>query len=135
MSFNIGHSQKHEQINAISSQKITIPTTTAAILKEKNIKCNWSQPTYIHANIHAHIHMLWFKQEGILCAYPLTCHEGISLWIVYVHYQYLQAVFWSWMTWVLRSTKVFFKVSTHFYDESQFIVTSLSPLRGQSFLF
>ena len=36
--------------------------------------------------------------------------------------------------WVLRSTNVFFKVSTHFYDESEFIVTSLSPLRGQSFL-
>ena len=44
--------------------------------------------------------MLWFKQEGILCAHPLTRHEGISLWTVYVHYQYLQAVFWSWMTYI-----------------------------------
>ena len=36
--------------------------------------------------------------------------------------------------WVLRSTKVFFKLSAHFYDESEFFVASLSPLRGQSFL-
>ena len=36
--------------------------------------------------------------------------------------------------WVLRSTNVFFKVSRHFYDESQFIVASLWSLRGQSFL-
>jgi len=36
--------------------------------------------------------------------------------------------------WVLRSTNVFFKVSRHFYDESGFIVASLSPLRGQFFL-
>ena len=36
--------------------------------------------------------------------------------------------------WVLRSTNVFFKVSWYFYDESEFIVASLSPLRGQSFL-
>ena len=36
--------------------------------------------------------------------------------------------------WVLRSTKVFFKVSRYFSDESEFIVASLSPLRGQSFL-
>ena len=36
--------------------------------------------------------------------------------------------------WVLRSTKVFVKVSWYFYDESEFIVASLSPLRGQSFL-
>ena len=36
--------------------------------------------------------------------------------------------------WVLRSTNVFFKVSRQFYDESEFIVTSLSPLRGQSIL-
>ena len=36
--------------------------------------------------------------------------------------------------WVLRSTNVFFKVSRHFYDESEFIVASLSPVRGQSFL-
>ena len=36
--------------------------------------------------------------------------------------------------WVLRSTNVFFKVSRYFYDESEFIVASLSPLRGQSFL-
>ena len=37
--------------------------------------------------------------------------------------------------WVLRSTNVFFKVSRHFYDESAFIVASLSPSRGQSFLW
>ena len=36
--------------------------------------------------------------------------------------------------WVLRSTKMFFKVSRYFYDESEFIVASLSPLRGYSFL-
>ena len=30
--------------------------------------------------------------------------------------------------WVLSSTNVFFKVSTHFYDESEFIVASLSPI-------
>ena len=36
--------------------------------------------------------------------------------------------------WVLCSTNVFFKVSWYFYDESEFIVASLSPLRGQSFL-
>ena len=79
MLFNVGHSQQHEQLNAISTPRITDPAIAATILKEKNIKCNWSQPTYIHANIHALIHMLWFKQEGILCAHPLTRHEGISL--------------------------------------------------------
>ena len=36
--------------------------------------------------------------------------------------------------WMLRSTNMFFKVSRYFYDESKFIVASLSPLRGQSFL-
>ena len=36
--------------------------------------------------------------------------------------------------WVLRSTNMFFKVSRYFYDESEFIVPSLSPLTGQSFL-
>ena len=36
--------------------------------------------------------------------------------------------------WVLRSTNMFFKVSRYFCDESEFIVLSLSPLRGQSFL-
>ena len=36
--------------------------------------------------------------------------------------------------WMLRSSNVFFKVSRYFYDESEFIVASLSPLRGQSFL-
>ena len=35
---------------------------------------------------------------------------------------------------MLRSTNMFFKVSRYFYDESEFIVASLSPLRGQSFL-
>ena len=34
----------------------------------------------------------------------------------------------------LRSTNVVFKVSRYFSDESEFIVASLSPLRGQSFL-
>ena len=34
----------------------------------------------------------------------------------------------------LRSTNVFFKVSRYFSDESEFIVASLSPLGGQSFL-
>ena len=36
--------------------------------------------------------------------------------------------------WVLHSKNVFFKVSWYFYDESDFIVASLLPLRGQSFL-
>ena len=36
--------------------------------------------------------------------------------------------------WVLRSASMFFRVSRYFYDESEFIVDSLSPLRGQSFL-
>ena len=36
--------------------------------------------------------------------------------------------------WVLRSTNVFFQVSWYFYDQSEFIVASLSLLRGQSFL-
>ena len=36
--------------------------------------------------------------------------------------------------WVLRFSNVFFKVSWYFYDEIEFIVASLSPLRGQSFL-
>ena len=36
--------------------------------------------------------------------------------------------------WVLLSTNVFFNVSKYFYDESEFIVPSLSPLRVQSFL-
>ena len=36
--------------------------------------------------------------------------------------------------WVLRSTNVFFKVSWYFYNESEFIVASLSPLSGQSVL-
>ena len=36
--------------------------------------------------------------------------------------------------WMLRSTNMFFKVSRYFYDESEFIIASLSPLRGQSFL-
>ena len=31
--------------------------------------------------------------------------------------------------WVLHSTNMFFKVSRYFYDESEFIVASLSPLR------
>ena len=36
--------------------------------------------------------------------------------------------------WELRSTNVFFKVSRYFADESEFIVASLLPLRGQSLL-
>ena len=36
--------------------------------------------------------------------------------------------------WMLCSTNMFFKVSRYFYNESEFIVASLSPLRGQSFL-
>ena len=38
------------------------------------------------------------------------------------------------MYWVLHSTNMFLKVSRYFYDESEFIAASLSPLRGQSFL-
>ena len=36
--------------------------------------------------------------------------------------------------WELRSTNVLFKVSRYFADESEFIVASLLPLRGQSLL-
>ena len=36
--------------------------------------------------------------------------------------------------WVIRSTNVFLNASWYFYDESEFIVASLSPLRGKSFL-
>ena len=36
--------------------------------------------------------------------------------------------------WELRSTNVFFKVLRYFSDESEFIVASLLPLRGQSLL-
>ena len=36
--------------------------------------------------------------------------------------------------WELRSPNVFFKVSRYVSDENEFIVASLSPLRGQSFL-
>ena len=36
--------------------------------------------------------------------------------------------------WVLLSTNVFFNVSCFLYDESEFTVASLSPLRRQSFL-
>ena len=36
--------------------------------------------------------------------------------------------------WVLRSTNMFYKVSRYFYDENEFIVASLSPLRGKSFV-
>ena len=36
--------------------------------------------------------------------------------------------------WVLHSTNMFFKVSWYFYDESEFILASLSPLRRQSFI-
>ena len=32
---------------------------------------------------------------------------------------------------VLRFTNMFFKVSRYFYDESEFIVASLSPWRGR----
>ena len=94
--------KRHQQRNPISSRRISNPNIPAPILKEKNIKRNWSQPTYINiqAYIHAQTHMLGFKQEGILCGHPLKWHEGISLWIVYVHYQHLQAVFWSWMTYI-----------------------------------
>ena len=37
--------------------------------------------------------------------------------------------------WVLRSTNVFFNVSWYFYDESEFIVASLSPLKRTVFPF
>ena len=36
--------------------------------------------------------------------------------------------------WVLRSTNMFFKVSRYFYNESEFVVPSLLPLKGQSLL-
>ena len=58
------------------------------------------------------------------------------IWIVYVHCEHLQAVFLELndVYWKLRSTNVFFEVSRYFSAESEFIVASLSPLRGQSFL-
>ena len=80
------------------------------------------------------------KQEGILYAHA-------SIWAVEVP-QRPSSVNWlrsvpafagcflelNDVYWVLRSTNMFFKVSRYFYDESEFIVASLSPLRGQSFL-
>ena len=70
------------------------------------------------------------RQYGLL-----TCHRAFL-----VNYLRLVAAFagcfleLSDVYWVLRSTNMFFKVSRYFYDESEFIVASLSPLRGQSFL-
>ena len=75
------------------------------------------------------------KQEGISYAYA-------SIWAVEVPQRHLRSVpafagcflELNDVYWVLRSTNVFFKVSRYFYGESEFIVASLSPLRGQSFV-
>ena len=60
--------------------------------------------------------------EGILYAHA-------SIWSFKVPQRQLYDVYWE-----LRSTNVFFKLSRYFSDESEFIVASLSLLRGQSFL-
>ena len=70
------------------------------------------------------------RQYGLL-----KCHRGIfyelftSLPAFTGCFLELNDVYWE-----LHSTNMFFKVSRYFYDESEFIVASLSPLRGQSFL-
>ena len=68
--------------------------------------------TYAHASI-------WSVAVSVNCLSSLPAFAGC--------YMELNDLYW-----LLRSTNVFFKVSTHFYDESEFIVASLSPLTGQS---
>ena len=88
----------------------------------------------------------WFtfcipEQEGILYAHvsiwSVEVRQRHFLWIVYVDslpafagcFLELNDVYWY-----LHSTSMFFKVLSYFSTESEFIVASLLPLRGQSFL-
>ena len=83
------------------------------------------------------------EQEGILYAHasiwavevPQKCHRGIFCEL-FTFSTSICKLFSAakWRVLELRSTNMFFNVSWHFYDESEFIVASLSPLRGQSFL-
>ena len=65
----------------------------------------------------------------------LKCHRGICCELftfstsICRRFSELNDVYW-----VLRSTNMSFKVLRYSYDENEFIVASLSPLRGQSFL-
>ena len=70
------------------------------------------------------------RQYGLL-----KCHRGIFCRLVTFRTSFCGCFLeLNDVYWVLRSTNVFFKVSLYFYDESKFIVASLSHLRGQSFL-
>ena len=59
----------------------------------------------------------------------LKCHRDIFCELFTFTTSICRLFFWE-----LRSPNVFFKVSRYFSDDSEFIVASLSPLRGQSFL-
>ena len=78
----------------------------------------------------------WETGGHFVCAcINMVCWRAVEeaqrhfLWIVYVHYRHLQAVFLELndVYWVLRSSNVFFKVSRHFYDESEFILGRCRP--------
>ena len=70
------------------------------------------------------------RQYGLL-----KCHRG-SFCELFTFSTSISSCFLdlSDVYWVLRSTNVIFNVSWYFYDESEFIVASLSPLIGRSFL-
>ena len=67
------------------------------------------------------------RQHGLLKVFSVNCSRSLPAFASY-------SLELNDIYWVLCSTNVFVKVSRHFYDESEFIVASLSPLRGQSFL-
>ena len=87
-------------------------------------------------------HGQYQKQEGILYArasiwaieVPQKDHRGIFCELFTFSTSICRHLELNDVYWVLRSTNMFSKVSWNFYDESEFIVASLSPLRGQSFL-
>ena len=90
----------------------------------------------------------WFtfcipEQEGILYAHAsiiyglLKCHRGIFCELfTLIHYRHLQAVFWSWMTYI--GSYIPQACSLRYWGISPLKVSllyaSLLPLRGQSFL-
>ena len=81
------------------------------------------------------------QQEGILYAYAsrwaVEVPQRHFLWIVYVQYQHLQAVFWSWMTcircYVPQTCSLRYRGI--FYDESEFIVALAVALERTVFPF
>ena len=75
------------------------------------------------------------RQYGLLKCHR-ECHRGIFYELFIRSVPAFASCFLERndVYWVLRSTNVFFNVSWYFYDDSEFIVASLSPLRGQSFL-